>query len=80
MYGLGNLFFDQLLMGDDTSRALIARHVVYNGKHISTEIFTIYFTDFSRPLYLTGDRRIRLLRQVFEESDWGDLNYAVNIN
>ena len=80
MYGLGNLFFDQLLMGDNTSRALIARHVVYNGKHISTEIFTIYFTDFSRPLYLTGDRRIRLLRQVFAESDWGDLNYAVNIN
>jgi len=80
MYGLGNLFFDQLLMGEDTSRALIARHVVYNGKHISTEIFTIYFTDFSRPLYLTGDRRIRLLRQVFAESDWGDLNYAVNIN
>ena len=80
MYGLGNLFFDQLLMGEDTSRALIARHVVYNGKHISTEIFTIYFTDFSRPLYLTGDRRIRLLRQVFGESDWGELNYAVNFN
>ena len=80
MYGLGNLFFDQLLMGEDTSRALIARHVVYNGKHISTEIFTIYFTDFSRPLYLTGDRRIRLLRQVFAESDWGELNYAVNFN
>ena len=80
MYGLGNLFFDQLLMGEDTSRALIARHVIYNGKHISTEIFTIYFNDFSRPLYLTGDRRIQLLRQVFGESDWGDLNYAVNFN
>lgn len=80
MYGLGNLFFDQLLMGEDTSRALVARHVVYEGKHISTEIITVYFTDYSRPLYLTGDRRIHLLRQVFAESDWGDLKYAVNIN
>lgn len=78
MYGLGNLFFDQLLMGEDTTRALIARHVVYDGKHISTEIFTIHFLDFSRPLYLQGDGRWRLLSQVFEESDWGDLTFAVN--
>jgi poly-gamma-glutamate synthesis protein (capsule biosynthesis protein) len=80
MYGLGNLFFDQLLMGENTSRALIARHVMYAGEHISTEIFTIYFTDFSRPLYLTGEGRIRLLRQVFSESDWGELTYAIKYN
>lgn len=78
MYGLGNLFFDQLLMGEDTTRALIARHVIHNGKHISTEIFTIHFLDFSRPLYLQGDERERLLRQVFAESDWGELSFAVN--
>ncbi len=80
MYGLGNLFFDQLLISEDTSRALIARHVIYGGKHISTEIFTIHFIDFSRPLYLEGDERIRLLKQVFAQSDWGDLSYAGNNN
>jgi poly-gamma-glutamate synthesis protein (capsule biosynthesis protein) len=73
MYGLGNLFFDQLLMGEDPSRALIARHIIYDGKHISTEIITIYFADFSKPLYLTGEGRERLLSQVFAASDWGDL-------
>jgi len=80
MYGLGNLFFDQLLISEDTARALIARHVIYDGKHISTEIFTIHFIDFSRPLYLEGDERIRLLKQVFAQSDWGDLSYAGNNN
>ena len=75
MYGLGNLFFDQLLMGENTTRALIARHVIYGGRHLSTEIFTIHFIDFSRPLFLEGDERTRLLRQVFEESDWGDLTF-----
>ncbi len=78
MYGLGNLFFDQLLMGENTTRALIARHILYDGEYISTEIFTIHFLDFSRPLFLTGNGRTRLLRQVFAESDWGDLSYPVN--
>jgi poly-gamma-glutamate synthesis protein (capsule biosynthesis protein) len=75
MYGLGNTFFDQLLISENTARALIARHIIYNGRQISTEIITIYFADFSKPLYLEGDGRRRLLSQVFEASDWGDLNY-----
>ena len=73
MYGLGNLFFDQLLMGENTSRAMIARHVIYQGRHISTEIITIYFADFSEPLYLLGEERARFLQQIFAASDWGDL-------
>jgi len=73
MYGLGNLFFDQLLIGENTSRALIARHVLYQGAHISTEIIPIYFEDFSKPLYLLGEERDRFLRQIFAASDWGDL-------
>jgi len=75
MYGLGNLFFDQLLNSEDTSRALVARHIIYDGRHISTEIITIYFADFSEPLYLEGDGRRHLLEQVFDASEWGDLNY-----
>ncbi len=78
MYGLGNLFFDQLLMGDNTTRAMMARHIIYDGKYISTEIFTIYFEDFSRPLFMDESERIRLLNQVFAYSEWGDLTYGLS--
>ena len=73
MYGLGNLFFDQVLMGYGPSRALVARHVIYDQRYLSTEIITIYFEDFSKPLYLTGEGREQLLEEVFEASNWGDL-------
>jgi poly-gamma-glutamate synthesis protein (capsule biosynthesis protein) len=75
-YGLGNLFFDQLTVSEDTARALITRHVVYDSKHISTEIFTIYFADYSRPRYLLDGGRRKLLREVFEASEWGGLSYG----
>ena len=77
MYGLGNLFFDQLYMGEDTTRAMIARHVVYDGWYISTEIFTVHFIDFSRPLFMDEAGRRHLLSQVFAASTWDDLTYPV---
>lgn len=77
MYGLGNFFFDQLLISENTARAMFARHVIYGGRHISTEIFTIHFLDFSRPLYLEGEGRRDLLKEVFAESSWGDLEYGI---
>jgi poly-gamma-glutamate synthesis protein (capsule biosynthesis protein) len=80
MYGLGNLFFDQLYMGDNTTRAMIARHVIYDGRHISTEIFTVHFIDFSRPLFMDDAGRRRLLTQVFANSQWGDLTYPIIYN
>ncbi|MGD2027059.1 MAG: CapA family protein [Anaerolineales bacterium] len=80
MYGLGNFFFDQLLISENTARAMFARHVIYNGRHISTEIFTIHFLDFSRPRYLEGNDRNDLLREVYRESTWGDLIYAISYN
>ena len=78
MYGLGNFFFDQLLISENTARAMFARHVIYNGSHISTEIFTIHFLDFSRPRYLEGEGRNDLLREVYGESTWGDLIYGIS--
>jgi poly-gamma-glutamate synthesis protein (capsule biosynthesis protein) len=70
MYGLGNLFFDQVGVSEDTARALIARHVIYNGRHVTTELFTIYFSDYSRPRYMNEEGRIKLLTDVFEASGW----------
>ena len=44
-YGLGNLFFDQTNQGEPPRTAFIDRHVFYDGRHISTELLTIYFVD-----------------------------------
>jgi poly-gamma-glutamate synthesis protein (capsule biosynthesis protein) len=75
-YGLGNLFFDQYTISEDTARALITRHVIFDNRHISSEIFTIFFNDFSRPRFLTGEDRRRLLWEVFSASEWGGLSYG----
>ena len=70
MYGLGNLFFDQIGVSEDTARALIARHTFYDGRHISTELFTIIFVDYARPRFMTLQERLVLLLKVFEGSGW----------
>ena len=70
MYGLGNLFFDQVGVNENTARALIARHVIYDGRHISTELFTIYFSDYSRPRIMSEEDRIQLLIDVFSAGGW----------
>jgi len=80
MYGLGNFFFDQLLVSKYTAEAMVARHVVYNGQHISTEVIPIYFNDFSRPLYLEGAGANDLLKHIYAESTWGNLTYGINFN
>jgi poly-gamma-glutamate synthesis protein (capsule biosynthesis protein) len=70
MYGLGNLFFDQYGFTEDTRQALIARHVFYDGRHISTEIITIYFVDWAKPRFATPAERLVLLQNVFSASGW----------
>jgi len=50
MYGLGNLFFDQIVISQDTSQALIGRHVIYDGRYISSEIFTTVFIDYAKSI------------------------------
>jgi hypothetical protein len=75
-YGLGNLFFDQLTVSEDTARALFTRNVIYDNRHISSEVFTIYFSDYSRPRFLLDDGRNALLSIVFSVSEWGELVYG----
>jgi poly-gamma-glutamate synthesis protein (capsule biosynthesis protein) len=69
-YGLGNLFFDQLDVSEATRQAFIDRHVFYAGRHISTELLTIYFVDYARPRLMTVGERKHLLEAVFEASGW----------
>jgi hypothetical protein len=70
-YGLGNLFFDQTNQGDPPRTAFIDRHVFYGGKHISTELLTIYLVDYARSRPMTHEERQILLTNVFQASGWG---------
>ncbi|MEX2161231.1 MAG: CapA family protein [Anaerolineales bacterium] len=69
-YGLGNLFFDQRGVVDNGDRALIARHVFYDGGYISTELITIQFVDFAKPRFMTTEERNDFLSIIFDASIW----------
>ena len=69
-YGLGNLFFDQYYESLETRQAFIDRHVFYNGKHISTELLSIVFTDYAHSEPMSLEERQALLKTVFKASQW----------
>jgi poly-gamma-glutamate synthesis protein (capsule biosynthesis protein) len=72
-YGLGNLFFDQ--MGDiprvpGIRRVFLDRHVIYDGKYISTELLTAMMEDHARPRPMTLSERVPFLQDYFTYSGW----------
>ncbi|HJS29869.1 MAG TPA: CapA family protein, partial [Anaerolineales bacterium] len=69
-HGLGNLFFDQLTVIPNGDIAFIDRHVIYNGRHISTELLTIRFVDFARARPMEPEERSLLLENAFRASGW----------
>jgi hypothetical protein len=69
-YGLGNLFFDQRGVVDYGDQALITRNVIYDGRYISTELFTIQFVDFAKPRFMTAEERVVFLSLIFNASIW----------
>lgn len=69
LYGLGNFFFDQM-WSLGTRQGLIARHVIYQGRHISTELITTLLYDSAQPRPTSGADRQALLRAVFAASGW----------
>ena len=68
-YGLGNLFFDQM-WSLGTRQEFVDRHVIYQGRHISTELLTFMLEDYSQPRPMTAEERRGLLKAVFEASGW----------
>ena len=64
VYGLGNLFFDQMWSWE-TRTGLIARHTIYDGHVINTEILTTVLEDFAQPRWATEDERYEILRRIF---------------
>jgi len=72
-YGLGNLFFDQ--MGDippqpGIRRMFMDRHVIYDGRYISTELLTGMMEDYTGPRLMTPDERAAYLQEYFAYSGW----------
>ncbi len=67
-YGLGNLFFDQ--MEKWQRPAFIDRHIIYDGKYISTELITTMLEDASRPRLMTAEERASLLQKAFTAAGW----------
>lgn len=63
-YGLGNLFFDQMF-SLAVRQGIIAQHIFYKGKHISTRLITTMLEDYSQPRLTTEEERLDLLRSIF---------------
>ncbi len=68
-YGLGNLFFDQM-WSLGTRQEVADRHVIYDGRHISTDLVTFILENWSQPRPATEDERRELLSAVFAASGW----------
>ncbi|HPV42881.1 MAG TPA: CapA family protein [Spirochaetota bacterium] len=66
-YGLGNFLFDQM-QTMNTRRGLIARHHIYKGKHITTELIPYLIYDYSQPRLLHGKEARELFEEVFKYS------------
>ena len=64
IYGLGNLFFDQMWSWQ-TRTELMARHTVYAGRVLNTEILTAVLEDFAQPRWATPEERADMLARVF---------------
>ena len=63
-YGLGNLFFDQMWSWE-TCTELAARHTIYGGKVINTELLTMVLEDFAQPRWATPEERADILGRIF---------------
>jgi poly-gamma-glutamate synthesis protein (capsule biosynthesis protein) len=64
-YGLGNFFFDQMWSWD-TRTELYARHAIYDGKPLSTEILTGVLENYAQPRWTTPEERAELLKRIFD--------------
>ena len=78
-YGLGNLFFGQMAnqppgpglpLQPAQRYEFLDRHVLYDGRHISTELLTAMLEDYARPRPMTDDERSKVLQAYFGYSSW----------
>ena len=67
LYGLGNLFFDQMF-SPGVRQGLIARHTIYKGRLIQTELLTTMLENYAQPRWATPAERAAILTAVFAAS------------
>ncbi len=67
LYGLGNLFFDQMF-SENVRQGLIPRHTIYEGRLLQTELLTTMLEDYAQPRWATPAERERILKLVFAAS------------
>lgn len=63
VYGLGNLFFDQMWSWE-TRTGLIARHTIYDGRLLSSEMLTTVLEDYAQPRWASDEERREILERV----------------
>jgi poly-gamma-glutamate synthesis protein (capsule biosynthesis protein) len=68
-YGLGNLFFDQM-QSLALRQQFIDRHIIYDGRHISTQLLTSLLENYARPRPMQPDERVDFLEDIFRQSGW----------
>lgn len=71
LYGLGNLFFDQM-SNQATREGMIVKHTIYKGRHLSTQILTTLLYDYGQPRWTTPTERRSILQRVYGASYWGN--------
>jgi poly-gamma-glutamate capsule biosynthesis protein CapA/YwtB (metallophosphatase superfamily) len=69
LYGLGNLYFDQM-WEQATREGIVAKHTIYEGRHISTQILTTLLYDYGQPRWTSQAQRGSILKRVFAASYW----------
>lgn len=69
LYGLGNLYFDQM-WAQATREGMVVKHTFYNGRHISTQILTTLLYEYGQPRWTTTQERASILKRVFSASYW----------
>jgi poly-gamma-glutamate synthesis protein (capsule biosynthesis protein) len=71
LYGLGNLFFDQM-WSQATREGMIVKHTIYNNRHLSTQVLTTLLYDYGQPRWTTPEERTAILQRVYGASYWGE--------
>jgi poly-gamma-glutamate synthesis protein (capsule biosynthesis protein) len=51
-----------------TRQGIIAKHIFYNGKHISTQLIPTIIDDYSQPRPMNEAEKKELLKSLYEAS------------
>lgn len=69
LFGLGNLFFDQM-WSEPTRHGIVAKHTIYNNRHVSTQLLLTIIEAYGQPRWATAEERQSILTPLFRASYW----------